>query len=427
MINEQLIEYIKQQIAQGVDVSVIRNSLITEGGWTPVNVDEALVSLGLAQAPVSINGSSINGTPKSQVPSSPFQTMQTYANQAVKPKLPRFYNIPYTLASVMVGMFAGLCFASTYFLTAIFGSIPTPLSFIATYGTIFGIILAILFVVFLVGSIGLSFYKDWARKITLVFSVLILVSLYGSVYEGYVTQNIFSIVLFDAMFVHLLCGPKTVAGFKKREVRPLNKKLCYSLIAVLVILFAVLAIIHKPSVGMSVTSSSQMSPVVNAGADMASPVSGEKESNVSNNASMSVSANSSSSASNSSVYPPFKAQLKGGDLSVADRNAIIDANMKFVGVLQRGDVAEFRKYAAIATPSGASAADIAKFNSMPDNQISMLMNLMAPIFISKITPAALSSSAATWTVIDSSHINITVNSKDGNTNIQALKINGVWY
>ncbi len=53
MVNIQIIEYIKEHSAKGESIETIKNNLITGGGWTESDIDEALAALGMS-APASV-------------------------------------------------------------------------------------------------------------------------------------------------------------------------------------------------------------------------------------------------------------------------------------------------------------------------------------------------------------------------------------
>jgi len=83
MVNTQLLDYIKQQLAQGADHDSVRNSLVTSGGWAQADVDEAFAVLGFkavsnvppaANVPIPANMPPLTSVPtpvNEQLPVSP--------------------------------------------------------------------------------------------------------------------------------------------------------------------------------------------------------------------------------------------------------------------------------------------------------------------------------------------------------------------
>jgi len=50
MVNTQLLDYVKQQLAQGVDKETIHHNLLSAGGWNPSDIDEAFSVMGIGVA-----------------------------------------------------------------------------------------------------------------------------------------------------------------------------------------------------------------------------------------------------------------------------------------------------------------------------------------------------------------------------------------
>ena len=120
----------------------------------------------------------------------------------------------------------------------------------------------------------------------------------------------------------------------------------------------------------------------------------------------------------------WKARVVGGQLSLADRQAILVGTAKVISVMNSGDITLIRKYASIVLP----ASQLAQFNKASDQQILALMKIIGPIIAQTSAPTILSSAQAIWTVKDKDHVDITIKSSDKSvTTIQAIRIDGVWY
>ncbi len=120
----------------------------------------------------------------------------------------------------------------------------------------------------------------------------------------------------------------------------------------------------------------------------------------------------------------FNATIVGGTLSVADRNAIIAGSMNAVAILNSGDVALFKQYAAKTLPPER----LTYLNSMTDSQIATLMKSAGKIALQDTSTSTLSSANATWTVLDSNHVEINIQFNSGiRSVIDAARIDGVWY
>jgi len=52
MVNIEIVEYIKKQVAAGISHDVIRNNLTTSGGWLLVDIESAFDALGITTVPV---------------------------------------------------------------------------------------------------------------------------------------------------------------------------------------------------------------------------------------------------------------------------------------------------------------------------------------------------------------------------------------
>jgi len=52
MVNDQLLGYIKQQLAQGISQDIIKNNLISGGGWSLPDINEAFSRIGMASSPI---------------------------------------------------------------------------------------------------------------------------------------------------------------------------------------------------------------------------------------------------------------------------------------------------------------------------------------------------------------------------------------
>jgi hypothetical protein len=124
------------------------------------------------------------------------------------------------------------------------------------------------------------------------------------------------------------------------------------------------------------------------------------------------------------VSPAWHAALVGGQLSETDKSSIVSASMKMIGVVNSGDVATFRKYAAALIPS----QQLAKLQSTPDQQVLALMELIGPLMSKEVTPDILVSSEAVWTIQDANHVQIKIQtSANSSVTMQAIRENGVWY
>jgi len=120
----------------------------------------------------------------------------------------------------------------------------------------------------------------------------------------------------------------------------------------------------------------------------------------------------------------FNAKVVGGTLSTADRNAIIAGTMNLVSVFNSGDPTLFRKYAAIITPPDQMDA----LNKMTDQQLLPIMSSLGKTAAKDISPTSLSSADATWTIVDSDHVDIHIQiSANVSDDIQGVRFNGVWY
>ena len=120
----------------------------------------------------------------------------------------------------------------------------------------------------------------------------------------------------------------------------------------------------------------------------------------------------------------FDATVVGGTLSVTDRNAIITSLMNAVAILNSGDVAAFRQYEAKTLPPEA----LVQLNAMPDSQLAAAMKSAAKIASHDTTIANLSSADATWTILDSDHVEIKIQlGANVRSVLDAVRINGVWY
>jgi Tfp pilus assembly protein PilE len=120
----------------------------------------------------------------------------------------------------------------------------------------------------------------------------------------------------------------------------------------------------------------------------------------------------------------WNAKVVGGQLSEKDKAEIIAGTMKMVAVVTSGDVATFRKYAAVFAPP----EQIQQLEKASDEQLLQLMKMIGPIMAAEVTPEILTSSAAVWTVKDATHVEIKVQKdKNSSQTTRAVKVDGVWY
>ena len=98
--------------------------------------------------------------------------------------------------------------------------------------------------------------------------------------------------------------------------------------------------------------------------------------------------------------------------------------MNAVAILNSGDVAAFRQYEAKTLPPEA----LVQLNAMPDSQLAAAMKSAAKIASHDTTIANLSSADATWTILDSDHVEIKIQlGANVRSVLDAVRINGVWY
>jgi hypothetical protein len=95
-----------------------------------------------------------------------------------------------------------------------------------------------------------------------------------------------------------------------------------------------------------------------------------------------------------------------------------------VQIVNSGDVASFRKYAAALVPP----QQLAQLQKTSDQQVLSLMKLIGPLMAKELTSDAMVSSEATWTIQDADHVQIVIQtSPNSSMTIRAIKQDGIWY
>ena len=201
MINQQLLDYIKQQIQQGMSSDNIKIAL-RSNGWEDADINEAFNNL---------------ATPPSGVAS-------VQINQASKPKGVRIISVLYFLGSLLALGFGVLALFGASFFTQILGT-----GFFGKFFTIGGIIFITLGILGISTGIGLWKYKNWARWIAIFLSLMGIIMSVISILKGNVSSNIFSVVVGSVIGSYLFLSPKVKAAFEpEKGFVPMNKKLLWT-------------------------------------------------------------------------------------------------------------------------------------------------------------------------------------------------------
>lgn len=212
MINQQLLDYIKQQTQQGMSPDNIKIAL-RSNSWGDADINEAFNNL---------------ATPPGGVTS-----VQT--NQVSKPKGVRVISVLYFLSSLLALGFGVLALFGASFFTQILGT-----GFLGKFFAIGGIIFITFGILGISTGIGLWKYKNWARWIAIFLSLVGIIMSVISILEGNVSSNIFSVAVGSIIGGYLFLSPKVKATFEpEKGFVPMNKKLLWTS---LILLFLVVGI-----------------------------------------------------------------------------------------------------------------------------------------------------------------------------------------
>lgn len=235
MINQQLIDYIKQQTRQGVSHDNIKIAL-RSNGWGDADIDEAFNNL---VAPLS-------GAPS------------VFANQIFRPKGVKVISILYFLGSLL---FLGLGVLAFFGANVITKEIGT--SYFGKFFAIGGIIFIALGILGILIGIGLWKYKNWARLIAVFFSLVGIIMAIISIVRGSVESNIFNAAVNGIVGGYLFFSPKVKTAFEpeKGEV-PMNKKLLWTFIVLLLLLTGSAAVFGSQVTVTPDKTSIQTSPAI---------------------------------------------------------------------------------------------------------------------------------------------------------------------
>jgi|SRR3989344_3475932 len=234
MINQQLIDYIKQQKQQGVSDESIKTALRGNGGWSETDISEAFTKLLM---------------PLNSISSVPI-------DQNYKPKGVRVISVLYFLGSILALGFGALAIFGASFFTQVLGT-----GFFGKFFAIGGIIFIALGILGIAVGIGLWRYKNWARLLAILLSVVGIIMTILSMLKGNISGNIFSLVISSIISGYLFFSPKVKTVFEPQKgVAILNKKLLWTSIVLLVLVVG-LAIAFGSSTIPTVTPT--LSPVVN--------------------------------------------------------------------------------------------------------------------------------------------------------------------
>jgi len=233
MINQQLIDYIKQQMQQGVSLDNIKNTL-RSNGWGDADIDQAFNNL---------------ATPLSGAPSVP-------ADQIFRPKGVKVISVLYFLGSLLaLGFGVSSLFGANLF-TQILGA-----GFFGKLFVIGGIIFIVLGVLGISVGIGLWKYKSWSRWITVFLSLAGIIMALTFILKGNIASNIFNVIINSIIGGYLFFSPKVKVAFEpKKGLVPLNKKL---LLTSIILLFLIIGL--ASAFGLQTapsTTTNQPSPIV---------------------------------------------------------------------------------------------------------------------------------------------------------------------
>ena len=212
MINQQLLDYIKQQLQQGVSPDNIKIAL-RSNGWGDEDINEAFNNL-------AMSSSSVAPGP---------------INQISKPKGVRVISILYFLGSLLALGFGVLAIFGGSLFIRILGA-----AFFGKFFSIAGIIFMALGILGISTGIGLWKYRNWARWIAIFFSLVGIIVSVISIFKGNVSSNIFSVAVSSIIGGYLFFSPKVKAAFEpEKGFVPMNKKLLWIF---LILLFLVVGI-----------------------------------------------------------------------------------------------------------------------------------------------------------------------------------------
>ena len=208
MINQQLIDYIKQQMQQGMSREVITNNLLSQN-WQQQDVNEAFSSL--ATSPSS----------QSYIP----------VNQVPGPMGIKVISVLYFLGSLLAFGFGALAIFGASFFTQILGT-----GFFGKFFAIGGVIFIALGVLGISIGIGLWRYKNWARLIAVLLSLVGIILTMLSILKGNISSNIFNLIVSGVIGGYLFFSPKVKTAFEPQKgFVPLNKKLLWTSISLLLL------------------------------------------------------------------------------------------------------------------------------------------------------------------------------------------------
>lgn len=217
MINQQLIDFIKQQTQQGITPENIKTAL-RSNGWVDADIDQAFINL---TTPTPIP------TAFSSAPSAPL-------NQVVvpSPKGVTVIAILYFLGSLLALLFGALALFGADKFTQLLGN-----GFIGQFFAIGGVIFIAIGILGIAVGIGLLKYKNWARFIAIFFAVVGIALAILAMVKGSVSGNIFNLVVNGLMGGYLFFSPRVRYAFEPQKgFVPLDKKSFWiSLVALLLI------------------------------------------------------------------------------------------------------------------------------------------------------------------------------------------------
>ncbi len=206
MINQQIIDYIKQQLQQGVSSENIKNSLRTNG-WAEADIEQAFNSL---SAP-------LNSTPISPIS---------------RPKGVKVISVLYFLGSLLAFGFGVLAIFGANFFTQVLGA-----GFFGKFFAIGKIVFIALGILGISVGIGLWRYKNWARLVAVFLALVGIILSILSVLKGNVTNNIFNLAISSIIGGYLFFSPKVKSAFEpEKGAAVLNKKLLWTFIILLVVI-----------------------------------------------------------------------------------------------------------------------------------------------------------------------------------------------
>jgi len=214
MINQQLFDYIKQQLQQGAANEDIK-AMLRSSGWPDADIEDAFSGL----SPASGNNFNL-------------------ANKNLKPKAFRIISVVFFLTALLELLSSAfyLLYINQYIALA---SVPFLNISLSTVYSI-PITLIILGILNIIMGIGLWRYKNWGRLMAIIFSSLIIIytiyALYGDIV--FISQKVTRwpiLLIYCLIDVYLLLSlkPEIISKIKGLIIN-LNKK---TLSALLIILF----------------------------------------------------------------------------------------------------------------------------------------------------------------------------------------------